>query len=110
MWQEVAKLLPKVIVHWFEEKLLVSSIQLSFEIRKSDLPRILRDFHKIGRLFIVNIVDDFSLFHIFFIFTWSQSDTTYNFQKYLQKTSDKKNDPKIHALFWIYSFADGLFT
>ena len=59
----VSEYLPNVVIHGLEEELVVWSIQLSFEVGQCNLPGALADFHEVGRLLFVYIVDDLGFLH-----------------------------------------------
>lgn len=55
--------LPNIIIHGFEEELVVGSVQLSFEVSQCHLARTLTDLHQVGSFLVVHIVYDLSFFH-----------------------------------------------
>lgn len=56
--------LPEVIVHRFEEELAAGLLEDVFEVRQSDSVRGHRQLHQVGRLLLVQVVDNLGLPHL----------------------------------------------
>lgn len=56
--------LPEVIVHRFEEKLVIWLLEDILEVRQSDFVRRHGQLHQIRRLLVVEVVDNFGLPHL----------------------------------------------
>ncbi len=54
---------PEIIIHRLKEELVAGSIENIFEVGKGDTVRGNWDLNEVRRLFLVNVINYFSLFH-----------------------------------------------